>query len=529
VSEPADRLDSSPRFVRWARLCFALAAVAILSTCLRNTAVLVDKPFTEDGFYLLAVARNLGIGHGLTIDGTRLTNGIQPLFAFLAAPAYWFADGDRIAGLRGVMLLHSLFFVGAAWLFGLVLRDAVRGSERLRWIGSLSWLGSGYLFTLSHNGLETGLLLFCYLAYWRLWQRRPLGGVGIATVHGTMLGVLVLARIDATFFVTALLAWHVLRGDGPLRTRLRDAIVTGAVAVLVSSPWWIFNYVNFGALMPTSGTAQSGDYGGAVRDLVASRTFAAARNVLLVATPVLFGGDGAGGLKVLLIRGLFLLTVLVVLFRVPAVPRSLPRSSNPGRPVAIALLTAGGVLVVYYAAFFWATHFYNRYYILLAPFGMAMWAIAVDRVVARSVVVGRLLAPALATAAAGLALIAHTGILFAGNEWLHEQVALVQKYVPPGERVAAGQTGTLGYFVDSVHNLDGKVNAEALHHQHSMREYLAKYDIEWLCDWREEYLYRYVDPAELRSEWDRVDVPPDPATHRGPVFELWHRRSHRPH
>lgn len=503
-----------------------MAAVAIVSICLRSAAMLVDKPFTEDGFYLLSVARNLGTGHGLTIDGTRLTNGIQPLFTFLAAPAYWLFGGDRVEGLRGVMLLHSLCFVGAAWLFGLVLRDAVRGSERLRWIGSLSWLGSGYLFLLSHNGLETGCLLFLYLAYWRLWQRWPLAGHRTAIVHGALLGLLVLARIDATFFVTALLGWHVLRGEGPVGARLRDAVVAGAVAVLVSSPWWIFNIVNFGALMPTSGTAQSGAMGGATDDVVASRSIAAAKNVLLVATPVLYGGDGAGGPRFLVLRGAFLAIVLFVLFRVRALPRSEPRSSSTGRPVAIALLGAGAVLVVYYAVFFWATHFYNRYYALLAPFGMAMWAIAADRVVARSAAVRRLLVPGLASAAAGLAIVSHTGILFAGNEWLREQVAVVRAQVPPGARLAAGQTGTLGYFVDGVHNLDGKVNAEALRHQDSMGEYLAKYDIEWLCDWREEYLYRYVDPARLRAEWERVDTPPDPVKHRGPVFELWRRRPH---
>lgn len=516
--------DTPPRFVWWSRLCFLIATCAIVSVCLRTATTLVDKPFTEDGFYLLAVARNLGMGNGLTIDGTRLTNGIQPLFAFLAAPAYWIAGGDRVEGLRGVMLLHSLFFVGAAWWFGLVLRDAVRGTERLRWIGSLSWLASGYLFNLSHNGLETGCVLFFYLAYWRLWQRWPLAGLRAAVVHGALLGVLVLARIDATFFVTALLGWHVVRGEGSMRARLRDAIVTGAVAVLVSSPWWIFNYVNFGSLMPTSGTAQSGEFGGSVEDLVASRVIAATKNVLLVATPVLFSGDGAGGPRFLAVRAVFLLMVLFVLFRVRALPRSEIRSASTGRPVAIALLGAGSVLVVHYAAFFWATHFYNRYYALLAPFGMAMWAIAADRVVARSAAIGRVLVPGLATAALGLAFVTHTGLLFSGNEWLREQVAVVKKQVPPGARLAAGQTGTLGYFVDGVHNLDGKVNAEALRHQKSMPEYLAKYQIDWLCDW-DVYLRRYIDPARLEAEWERVDTPPDPAVHRGPVFELWRRRA----
>lgn len=505
--------DSDP-LVRACRICFWIGALALLSVAFRSSTILLDKPLTEDGYYLLAVARNLALGNGLSIDGERLTNGIQPLFTFLAAPAYWLFGGDRVEALRGVLFLHGSFFVATAWLFGLVLRDAVAGSERLRWFGAMSWLASGYLFVLSHNGLETGCLLFCYLAYWRLWQRRPLQGAGTAALHGAMLGVLVLARIDATFFVAALCGLHVLRGDRPFAARLREAVIMGAVAVVVSSPWWIFNEVYFGALMPTSGTAQSG-LAGDTGNVFASRLEASAKNVLLVATPLLFGGDGAGSPAFLALRVGFLLAVVLVLWRVRALPACERQTPSSGRPVAIALLSAGLVLVVYYAVKFWATHFYYRYYILLAPFGMAMFAVAAERVVARMPRAAALVPAGLLLAALGLTAISHTHRLFAGNEWLSQQVALVREHVPPGARLAAGQSGTLGYFVDGVHNLDGKVNFEALLHQDSMVEYIAKYQIEWLCDWPS-YLVRYVDQSKLQAGWHLVD--------RRGQFELWHRR-----
>lgn len=476
--------------------------------------MLTDKPLTEDGFYLLTVARHLALGNGLSIDGVHLTNGIQPLFTFLAAPAYWLFGGDRFEALRGVLLLHGLLFVGSAWLFGSVLRDATAGGERLRWLGSLSWLASGYLFLLAHNGLETGCLLFLYLACWRTWQRWPLRGVGSAVAHGALLGVLVLARIDATFFVAALCASHVLRGEGRLGLRVRDAALVGAVAAVVSSPWWIYNLVNFGSLMPTSGTAQGATLDSTV-GIVASRAAAAATNLLLVATPMLYGGDGAGGRWFLALRVVFLIGVVIALWRLPRVEGPPARTASGGRPVAIALLSAGLVLVVWYACRFWATHFYGRYFVPLAPFGMAMWAIAADRAVARAPRLLGLLVAGLAIAAVGVAAIAHTGALFAGNQWLHDQVSLVRDHVPPGARLAAGQSGTLGYFVDGVRNLDGKVNAEALRHQGSMGVYLAGQRIEWLCDWPE-YVQRYVPPASLATDWQFVD--------RRGEFELWRRR-----
>ncbi len=499
---------------RAARIAFVFAALAVLSIAFRPASILLDKPLTEDGFYLLTVARHLAAGHGLSIDGVHPTNGIQPLFTFFAAPAYWLAGGDRIAALRGVLFVHGMFFVAAAWLFGLVLRDARSGTERLRWFGSLSWLGSGFLVLLSHNGLETGCLLFFYLAYLRLAQRRPLAGTRSAIEHGALLGVVVLTRIDATFFVVAACALTVLRGTGAASQRCRDAAVVGVVAAVVSSPWWIYNEVLFGALMPTSGTAQGETLDGTA-GIVASRLGAAATNMLLVATPELYGGDGAGHAVFLTVRGAFAALVLFVIWRLPAVPPEERRSRGDGRLAALALLVAGAAFLVWYPWRSWATHFYNRYFVPLAPFGLALSTIAFERVAFRVRWFGPLFVAAVVAATFAVVAIVHTGAVFRGNQWLHDQVPLVRANVPEGARLAAGQSGTLGYFVDGVHNLDGKVNAEALRHQHDMHVYLAANDIEWLCDWPV-YLHRYVGKERLAAEWRFVD--------RRGEFELWRRR-----
>jgi len=69
------------------------------------------------------------------------------------------------------------------------------------------------------------------------------------------------------------------------------------------------------------------------------------------------------------------------------------------------------------------------------------------------------------------------------NGFLREQVRLVERCASPGETVAAGQSGTLGYFRSGVVNLDGKVNARALEFQTRMWEYLPEVHARWLCDW----------------------------------------------
>lgn len=49
----------------------------------------------EDGYYALSVARNFAEGNGITIDGTQITNGFQPLFTFVAVPAFLIAGENK--------------------------------------------------------------------------------------------------------------------------------------------------------------------------------------------------------------------------------------------------------------------------------------------------------------------------------------------------------------------------------------------------------------------------------------------------
>jgi hypothetical protein len=61
-------------------------------------------------------------------------------------------------------------------------------------------------------------------------------------------------------------------------------------------------------------------------------------------------------------------------------------------------------------------------------------------------------------------------------------VALAQAWVPESDLLAAGQTGTLGFFRDRVLNLDGKVNRDALQWQGRMTQYLDARGVRWFAD-----------------------------------------------
>jgi len=97
LSLPAAKLD---------RCLLAGVAVLVLagaSLALRPDSTVFMKPLSEDGYYSLAIARNIGAGLGITIDGATRTNGFQPLLTFIQAGLFALARGNDLLALRFVL------------------------------------------------------------------------------------------------------------------------------------------------------------------------------------------------------------------------------------------------------------------------------------------------------------------------------------------------------------------------------------------------------------------------------------------
>lgn len=518
--ETAARDDAAPTLAL--RLIVAFALVAAAALAFRPLSQIFSSPLTEDGFYALTVARNLASGRGSTIEGL-LTNGYQPLFTWLEAGAFWIAGGDAGA-TRIILALHALIYAATTGFVFLLARDALDdgGAERETrgWIAAALYCGGLLTFLHHFNGLETGLVMLLYAGLLRAIQLGWLEDFGHALLIGALGGLLTLARIDGAIFVALLAARQMWahRDHGAARA-IGRAIVIALPALAISLPWWTFNLVEFGSLMPTSGVAQQAWAFDPMRWRWIGWALAVA------AMPWAWIGMWDDLLPGTALRSGFL-GLLVLLFAALAwrrfrdggsarshVRERLRRARRTGTGLCVLAATLA-VLALYYGLSFVAYWFYYRYLFPAALLGViaTAWLLAPIAVRNRDFV-----APiaVLLTAACLLSIVlAQQGRTLHVNTMYDEQVRLVARHVPPADLVAGGQTGTLGFFRARVLNLDGKVNREAARRQSDMPAYLDERGVRWFADWPH-YVARYLGPNPAARGWVLVD--------REGYFELWAR------
>lgn len=455
-------------------ILFIIASVASAGILFRSDALLPQKPFTEDGYYTLSVARNIAAGKGMTIDGQTWTNGFQPLYAFVVAPAYVLAGGDRFMGLRYVAAMNWALLVAASLMVGYLLQLLQAAAAAGPWLtGAALWQGALGISLHYYNGLETGLMLTMYLAIWLYIAKRYRDDVASRAVLGVMLGLLVLTRIDNVFLVLLIptvAAWRVLHG-GDAR-QLRGMLLVAGIALLISGPWWMYNYFGFGSLMPTSGQAQGAfalDTGRMLRAL-----YAVSENL----NPWVFLAKREGLLLSLLIALLSVAALLWLWSRLRLSTRVVALKPIQ-RDLLLALVLHTSCLIVYYTLFSWAAHHYERYFAPVALLA-SIFALLTARLLWDT---HRRLLGAAATAT----VLAHVLVCTAFQQgWLFpasrfwSQYQLVKSHVPASALVGAWQSGTLGYFRDNVVNLDGKVNPGAL--RMDFHSYISEKQLCYICD-----------------------------------------------
>ncbi|HET6248084.1 MAG TPA: hypothetical protein VFE47_10340 [Tepidisphaeraceae bacterium] len=476
--ESISRVEPSSKIKAVVILTCLVALLAVVSVIVRSTQTTENGLFSDDSFYMLSVSRSIAQGHGPTVDGKTPTNGFQPLFAFICSVPFLLFHSD-LANVRAACVICACFFFATGALLGSIARESVRetlspaSANYLYLLTFALYVGSTFVFFTNFNGLETCSVLFLYAAAWRYYQKFALTTFLQAVGFGCILGLLVLARIDAAFFVAVVCLVLLMRGHRtPLSARFSRALIVGLTALIISSPWWIYNVRSFGSLMPISGKAEQ------KWALDPSRVVAAVKALVLQAAPQLYTGYRATFIATL-VRVAIVGFVIVTLFRSRKMSRSvsMERAATFGGCILVTTL----LFVGWYTASSWATHFYNRYFAVVSLLAVVAFAMALRQISPG----GR----AGATVAVVTTMLLCASVVCLQKGWVYQrclqrvnQLPMVARYVPANEAVGAGQSGALGFFRANVVNLDGKVNPNVPHARGQVPQYLHKLGVNWFCD-----------------------------------------------
>jgi hypothetical protein len=491
--------SGSPGLDKFAAVLVALVLCAALAIVIRPLPAIFDRPLEEDGYYVMSIARWIALGHGVTYDGVSLTNGFQPLWVFVCAPLFWLADGDRLTGVRYALGLHWLFYAAGALmagaLFARMMGKSAGRSVPAGAIGALAFLSSPFIWANSFNGLETSLSTACLLASILCYVSVDRGSKLQLIGCGAVLGVSVLARVDTVIFVIMLAGAQLLRTDS-WWDRFVNAACLAAPAAIVSSPWWVYNVIAFGHLMPQSGRALQ-DWS----PTLSRYAWSAGALIASVTSQIdwIYGGDtwprAFARLPVIALATWWMWPELRALFR------TLDRAIVE----ILAVLAAFVVFIaIWYPSSSWAAFFYSRYFAPATILGSLFLALLIVKIVPR---IPR------AVAAVGLAVLAaQIPVLVAlhyapplTQALLLEQVPLATENVPAEDWVAGVQSGTLGFFRDRVANLDGRVNFKALGHRKDLEQYLREANIRWIDD-RAWIVRSFMRPDFEKRGWKAVAV-----------------------
>lgn len=482
---------------------------------------MANRPIQEDGFYSFTVARNIAFGKGVTIDGATLTNGFQPLFTVLTVPAFILAGDNKFSAIRYVFILHWLFSLVTAYLLGLIARDAFERHTSVKpsltfWWTAFLYISSVLIFTLNFSGLETGFLLFGYALSWRYYQTGRIEQWGGAFSLGIILGFLVLTRIDAVFLVIVVSTYELLlRRHFTFWTRLCRSIAVSGSALLVSSPWWLYNFLCFGSFMPTSGRAYQ--HWMFSYDRIKEMIMAVFRTTM----PIMYLGQNTlEGSVACFIRVILTLAAIIYIWKLRGEFETLlahqegtDQITKKTLEFGVLLSISSGMLIISYTLSFSGIWFYTRYFapmVLVSTIGVALVIVQISQRFPRTfhIFPWMMCAPLLLVIYMLHSNRSHT-------EFFSSQVWLVNEFVPTQEYVASFQTGTLGYFRDRVVNLDGKVNPKAIEHRSNLLEYLHENRIEWFCDGQDAFDRLIQERPQDQQEWKQIGK-------RG-AFVLYHK------
>jgi Dolichyl-phosphate-mannose-protein mannosyltransferase len=489
VTGPLEHSSLRP-LVLWVSLClFAVGLVARIAPFFNVEGRLLRQFPTEDGYLMLTIARNIALGNGMsTADGTIPTNGTQPLATFLWALCSWMVGGGKVPTVVAVLVAQLLISVITAYAIYRLARRLLpqrESSQGAALLAASGWFASAGVIIHSMNCLESGLYVLI-LTLVLLMAFRPAAQAASSPDFkhwgrlGVMFGIAFWARNDAVLLCGAValvhMGWGLPGAPSRFAQRFGELVLAGAVAAVVASPWLIYNYTQFGHVMPISGQSQALDIAFGHNATRVIPTLFVSATVFVPIPTELLANFLVNVAATLLIAAYGVLSWLVV-----------RQSRNDAARLAwrlTAIMTIAFSL--FYGLFFGAQHFMSRYFFALSPLYVVAWGYVVFAGAAWLAERSRSLLACASLVFLAMPIALDVRMYARGAKHPHFNVAeWVQNNVPAEAWVGSPQSGTIGYFHGRTINFDGKVNPLSLvaRKRHALSEYIVDSKVEYIADW----------------------------------------------
>jgi len=414
---------------------------------------------SDDAYYYFSIARNLVSRGMLSADGITLTNGFHPLWLFVITPIFFFFQKHPWFSIHLVLTVSAVFDTLAAFLIYKTLERL--GKEKTGFWAAAFYLVNPWGLLHTMNGLETAqnnffLALLVYLSVCanREWLKTSW------FFFGAVCGLALLSRTDNVFAVTILMV-YLLWGTRNFLPVAKSILV----ALSLISSWLVYNFITFGTLIQTSGTAYPWHYH--QQYLNEHKTYFSSALV-----PFLLKMGFYNFAENAFHYGSWILALVIagiLLYRL----RNWPERYRP----LLWTLIATALFAAFHIFIRWSVRpwYSQAVFVMTLP----LVALTLEKVNRNLIALGFIFS------------------ILAGSFWIFTatrfkladrskvMMEMIYTKVPSGEVVGAFNSGYLQYFTDRrVINLDGLANNEVLSYYKSINglEYFRRKDIRWLID-----------------------------------------------
>jgi hypothetical protein len=449
---------------------------------------IIDKPFTEDGFYMLTIAWNIAEGDGIKYTLNRPTTGTQPLVTFIQAgiaKTIMMFDGDKIDFLRMMIIFSSGLLLLFALVCSKIIKKLLPGYTPDVFL-LFPVLFSFDFFAYFNNGLETGfyLIMIAVCVYYSFYFfENP--GYKQSIIIGILSGLAALTRIDFVLPVFVfLLSFFYYK-----KIKISKMIMALSVAGILLLPWLVYMYGVSGSIFPASASRQialsaSSDFADRLYDIVLA--------FLQHLTPFFYSNNFYFCLILAIVNG-------VIFYFLLKKYKFFRELNNDRLNIFIAWGFSFLILTLIYLLFSTNTYFYSRY---TTPLYLFIFIIAVTAIIfflGKVPVLKKFFVPALVILFFVQAYHYHlSGRL---SNPLSMRIAFIKDNLVNEEKIGMGQSGVTGFFINNIVNLDGKVDhVISLYAENNNTEgFLDSMNVNVLLEWddsfnpafRKNYLEKY--------------------------------------